>query len=351
MADFEAYFVDIGEGDSSLLKLPGDQWALIDVFRSEGRGIDLFKLLDDRLPPGEGDKLRLEYLIITHAHDDHIRGLSDLVERYEIGAIWAPRYNTEDSLGDLFDEFQKVMTDHEDIVVVPKGSRAPFAYIGEDESVEVRVFSPPGYVDVEEELDDQEQRDKVHQFCGVYRFSYEGVSVMFTGDSDLTCGQRIIGYYDDVTDDNDLTVVDSTVLHASHHGSYTFFKDSMDDDETWTEGLEVIKPEAVVISVGSKNTYGHPHKVAVDAYEDETKANSGSSWVERTDESGTLVLNVEENGNWTLAPDDGAIAQTCGWDDDDDDGGSDAGSGGGSGNRSAAARRRTRTRVDSSSAA
>ena len=267
MAEFEAIFIDIGEGDSSLLKLPGEQWALIDVFRCENHGIDLFKLLDDRLPDGDGGKKRLDYLIITHAHDDHIRGLKDLVERYDVRAIWAPRYNTTDSLGEKFDEFKEVVDNH-DNVIVPQGSRTPIAKLGSGEEVTVRCFSPPGYIDVDEDLTEEQQRQEVHEHCGVFKFEYEGVSVMFTGDSDLKCWQRIIGYYDDKKDDNDLAVLDSTVIHASHHGSRTFFKASKDDD-AYLDGLEAIAPEAVIVSVGAKNRHEHPHDDAMKAYRDE----------------------------------------------------------------------------------
>ena len=327
MADFEVIFVDIGEGDSTLVRLPGDQWALIDVFRCEGHGIDLFKLLDDRLPAGEDGKPRLDYLIITHAHDDHIRGLADLVEHCDVGEIWAPRYETDAPLGDKFEEFKKVMQDHPN-VVVPQGSRSPIAQLGANDEVTVRCFSPPGYIDVDEKLTDQQQRDEVHQYCGVFKFEFAGVSVMFAGDSDLNCWKRIIGYYEDVPDDNDLSVADSTVLHASHHGSYTFFKDSK-DDEPWLEGLEVIDPEAVIVSVGPENKHDHPHDDAMKAYRD----HAGADNVHETQHEGTIVMAVEDDGGWELTIDEGEFKDNYAWDDqddgpDDDDDGTPDGSGG-----------------------
>ena len=224
MAEFEAIFIDIGEGDATLLRLPGDQYALIDVFRCEDHGsVDLWRLLDDRLPDGANGKKRLEYLIITHAHDDHIRGLKELVERYEVGEIWAPRYKTTKKLGDKFEEFKEVIESH-DNVVVPQGSRTPIAQLGSDESVTVRCFSPPGYINVDEDLSEDDAVRYVHEHCGVFRFTYAGISLLITGDSDLKCWQRIQGYYAGRTDENDLGVLESEILHASHHGSRTFFR-------------------------------------------------------------------------------------------------------------------------------
>lgn len=348
MADFEAIFVDVGEGDSSLLRLPGDQWCLIDIFRCEDHGIDLFKLLDDRLPDGADDKKRLDYLVITHAHDDHIRGLKDLVERYEVGEIWAPRYETSESLGDKFDEFKEVMDDHGN-VVVPQGSRTPFKKIGDGEKVTVRCFSPPGYIDINEDLSDEDQRKQVHEYCGVFKFDYEGVSVMFAGDSDLKCWKRVIGYYQDVPDENDITVVDSTVLHASHHGSRTFFRENK-DDPSWLDGLEKIDPEAVVVSVGAQNKHGHPHEVAMKAY----REHAGKDNVRQTMKEGTLVLEVEADGSWQILPDEGEFEDNFGW-DDDDGGGNDSDDSGGDGLSSARSatptRKGSRARLDNQPAA
>ena len=341
MADFEAIFVDIGEGDATLLRLPGEEWALVDIFRCEDHGIDIFKLLDDRLPEGEGGKKRLDYLILTHAHDDHIRGLADLVERYDVREIWAPRYETSESLGDRFEEFREVVDNHPN-AIVPKGSRTPFAHLGQNGEVTVRCFSPPGYIKVGEKLTEDQQRAQVHEYCGVFRFEYQGTSVLLTGDSDLECWQRIVGYYEDKTDENDLSVLSSTVLHASHHGSRTFFTESK-GEPLWLRGLEAIKPEVVIVSVGEDNRYEHPHVEAMKSYRDQV----GEANVLETRHTGTAVLDVEANGDYQILPDNGEFEDRYRW--DDDSGGGGGASGGGSGGSSSP--RRSKARLDNSAAA
>lgn len=72
---------------------------------------------------------------------------------------------------------------------------------------------------------------------------------MLTGDSGLKAWERIVDYYEGRADGNDLSVLASQVLHASHHGSRTFVKDDK-DAEPWLRALDAISPEDVVISVG-----------------------------------------------------------------------------------------------------
>ena len=241
MGDFKVYFLDVGLGDCTLIEFPNGEYMLVDVYRREGKGsVDAFKVLYAICFPMERNgKQLLHYLVITHAHDDHIWGIGDLADEFEIGELWAPQYGTKKELSENYEAFQKVVEDQpDDRTVFQKGSRTPVAELS-DGDVSVRCFSPPGYIEVEEELDEDEARKVVHENCGVYRLTVDGVSVMLTGDSDLAAWQRIVGYYDDQTDDDDLAVLGSQVLHASHHGSRSFLKVAKGDDP-WMDALDAM---------------------------------------------------------------------------------------------------------------
>lgn len=319
MADFEVIFVDIGEGDSTIIKLPDGKYALVDVFRCEGHGtVDLHRLLDDRLPESADGKKRLDYLIITHAHDDHIRGLGELYDRYDVGELWLPQHGYKEAPGEEYAEFERVEKEHPDADTYwPKGSRTPWRYLGDTDEVTVWCFSPPGYITVEEELDEDEATRLVHGNCMVLKFEYQGYSVVLTGDSNLPCWQRVHGYYEGRTGDDGVEVLQATVLHASHHGSRTFVKDNK-DDEPWTDALEVIDPDNVVVSVGKDNKYDHPHDDMMRVYRDQV----GESNVLETQREETLVFSVEADGTASGPATDDSFATKYGWhDDDEDDGG------------------------------
>jgi beta-lactamase superfamily II metal-dependent hydrolase len=314
MGDFSVYFLDVGLGDSTLIRLPNEQFMLVDVYRCEDRGtVDVFKVLRDLLPSEKDGKQLLDYLVITHAHDDHIWGIGDLAEEFSIGELWVPQYGTKKKLSENFEAFQKVVEDQpDDQKVFQKGSRSPVAELA-DEEVSVRCFSPPGYIEVEETLDEDEARKVVHENCGVYRLTTQGVSVMLTGDSDLAAWQRIVGYYEDQSEENDLSVLSSQIVHASHHGSRTFVKTSK-DDEPWLDALDAMEPEAVVISVGADNRHEHPHEDMLKIYEEKAER------VLQTKDSETLVLSVTGEGTYELEP-DSSFSDRYGWDDDSGGGG------------------------------
>jgi hypothetical protein len=147
------------------------------------------------------------------------------------------------------------------------------------------------------------------------KLSYEDASVILTGDSNLACWQRVYDYYDGEADpDTGLDVLEADVLHASHHGSRTFFKPGDEDSEAWLEGLEAIAPDAVIVSVGEDNQHDHPHQDMIDAYGDE----AGEDNVFETYETGTVVMEVDSGPPYRLVLDTGSYAEDYGWDDDDD---------------------------------
>lgn len=322
MADFEVTYINVGHGASTLIKVPGGRYVLIDVFRCPGQGIDLFKLLDAVLPGGDDGRKRLDVLVITHAHDDHITGIGDLYDRYQVAKLWLPQHAKKlQSAAGSYEEFERVQEEHPDEQTLwPKGSRSIWTTLGDGGEVSVRCFSPPGYINPEEELEEGEARQIVHENCIVLKFTYAGYSVMIPGDSNRACWERVVGYYMGRADAAGVEVLEAQSLSASHHGSRTFVKDSK-DDEPYLDALELIKPEHVVISVGPDSKHDHPHDDMVAIYEDA----AGEDNVLQTCQIGTIRLEVEADGVARLVTREGAsYERDYGWDDDRGGGGEKA---------------------------
>ncbi len=327
MAEFEVTFIDVGQGDCTLIRLPDGEYMLVDVYRCPGHGIDAFKLLDAVMPDNGDGRKRLKYLVITHAHDDHITGIGDLHDRYAIEWLWAPQHEDRKQVAKHFADYQRVVDElSADRVLCPQGSRTPLnekdaAYDVGDE-VTVRCFSPPGYIEIDESLTEDEAKQKVHENCLVLKIECHGASVMLTGDSNLVCWKRVVEYYKGRSDEETGTeVLEATVLHASHHGSRTFFKDGGEESDPWPDGLEVINPGAVIVSVGESNRHDHPHEDMMEAYRDQV----GQDNVYETTQTGTIVLEVEGDGVPRIRLYSGAYVEDYGWDDEDDGGRDDDG--------------------------
>lgn len=334
MAELEVIFTDVGQGECTLIGLPGGEYMLVDVYRCPEHGIDILKLLDAVLPDQGDGRRRLKYLVVTHAHDDHITGIGDVYDRYAVEWLWVPQYEDRKQVAKHFGEYQRVVDEHPpEKVKRPQGSRTPLNEKDADydiaDGVTVRCFSPPGYIEIEETLTEDEAKQKVHENCLVLKLGYEGASIILTGDSNLACWERVVGYYKGRSDDETGTeVLQANVLHASHHGSRTFFKDGDADSEASLEGLETIDPDAVVVSVGEDNRYEHPDEDMMAAYRDQ----AGDENVFETRTTGTVIMELDAGAPYRIVLDPGGYAEDYGWDEEDDEGGSDdAGDRGGGG--------------------
>lgn len=320
MSDFEVIFADVGQGDCTLISLPDGEYMLVDINRCANAGIDAFKLLDERLPDNGDGRKRLKYLVITHVHDDHIRGIGELYDSYAVEWLWVPQYEDRKQVASHFADYQRVIDEHPpEKIKQPQGSRTPLGEKDEDydlgEGITVRCFSPPGYIEISDTLSEEDAKELVHKNCLVLKLSCEEVSVILTGDSNLACWERILSYYEGRSDpDTGTEVLQADILHASHHGSRTFFKPGDEDSKDSLEAMETIDPESVVISVGESNSHGHPHADMLSAYKDQVT----SEHVLQTKDDGTLVLSVNGDGSYELAADE-SYAERYGWDDDDDD--------------------------------
>lgn len=240
-------FLNVGQGDSTLIKTPNDKYILVDG----GPDKSVMQELGKQMPPTVS---KLEAVILSHPHTDHVTGLNYILDRYQVGKIYltgisydAPEYT----------EFQKKIIDYK--IPVEKYYEGRNIYIDE-----VNFFA---YWPKEESLNTYSK--DINDTSLVFSLNYRNTSMLFLGD--ISAKKQ-----DEIADTNILKK--ANVIKVSHHGSKT---------GTSAKVIEITSPEYAVISVGADNKFGHPSQVAL--------AMLTGQKVLRTDRDGTISFYSDGN--------------------------------------------------------
>lgn len=215
-----AEFFDVGQGDSSLFILPDGKTMLVDAANnSDGRTI--VSALNKK-----GIK-KIDYLVATHPHADHIGGMAYVINNVEIGKIFAPKIPSRQV--PTSKTYENFLT-----AVKEKGLKITAASSGP-------LFSGDDYIadclsPVSNEYDD------LNNYSVVIHLTYGAHSFLLMGDAEAEVEQQLL---------NNHSNIKSNVIKLGHHGSST---------STTPDFLKNVSPEYAVISCGAGNTYGHPHK-------------------------------------------------------------------------------------------
>ncbi len=239
--DLEVYFLDVGQGDSELIELPGGTDILIDGGPPNGRVLnELARALE------QGDRY-IDLVILSHPQLDHFGGLVEVLKRYRVGVfVW----NGAETDSDAFAELKETLRENGiPEVVLGAGDKIR---TGESEII---VISPDKELIKAKDLNDTSL---------VLELSSGNSRTLFTGDVSAAALQN-------------LRFGDVDILKVAHHGSR--FSSSV-------EFLEAVKPEAAVVEVG-RNSYGHPTYEALEALR------SVGAQIFRTDVDGTLKFTID----------------------------------------------------------
>lgn len=232
------YFLDVGQGDSELIVLPGGVNILVDGGPPNGRALEEI----GRILPFTDRYIDL--VVMSHPQLDHFGGLIDIMERYRIGTfLYSGRKGEASALAELEEMINEDNIPH---VILKKGDRIKYGeYV-------IEVLSP------EKELSDEINDDSL-----VLKLDMGNSTFLFAGDIGPGAEKKLVESLGDID-----------VLKVAHHGS----KNSSSE-----EFLNVARPRVSVIEVG-ENNYGHPDEEVIERLE-----NIGSR-IYRTDRDGTVRI-------------------------------------------------------------
>lgn len=242
--DLSVTFFDVGQGDAEFIEAKDGTQILIDG----GPNNKILSLLTSRMPWHDRS---IDAVIITHPHADHITGLIDVFERYDVDMIFesGASYHTAESI-----ELERLIEAEGAERIVVDG---PLAFQFFD-GARIQFLSP-------RESFEGKDIKKIHDAMLVSQLIYQGRKILFMGDAEKNI-EHSLGA-EGVLNDVD-------ILKVGHHGSKT---------STTGNFLRIIQPEYAVISVG-KNRYGHPHQDVL------SRLNAFHAKILRTDIKGTITL-------------------------------------------------------------
>lgn len=237
------HYIDVGQGDSTLVMFPNNEVALIDAGTRAGRE-DLVKYLK------QFNIKKIDYLIGTHPHEDHIGGLPEVIRNFEIGKVYLPNKtnNTqifEELLNEIKNKDLKISQGKTGVKIIDSGD-LQFYMIGPSKEYQ-----------------------NINNNSIVTNIIYKNFSTLITGDAEKEAETDMIKEGHNLRSD---------ILRVGHHGSNTSSSD---------EFLDKVDPAYAIISLGKDNTYGHPDTEVMDSLEKRKILSL------RTDELGSIVIQTD----------------------------------------------------------
>lgn len=243
--------LNVGQGDSILIRSPEGKTALIDAGPTRNAALGILKRLGIK---------SLDLVAISHHHSDHYGGMDEVVKALK------PRYFLASRSGHSTTLYLKLLktVEAQGLAVIQPTSQPRKIELG---SIEITIFPQPP----------EDRRDENNNSIGL-RLKHGSFSVLLTGDSEGPERQWWL--------ENHLDLVrNCTILKLPHHGSRN------GTDARW---LQAVRPQLAVASMGKNNEYGHPHSETISLLR-----RSGIPFL-RTDQLGTIII-TSDGRDWQVA--------------------------------------------------
>lgn len=246
----EITFLNVEQGDAMLIKTPNNKYGVVDG----GPGDYLLYELEQAIP---SRVKTLEFLIISHADNDHIQGFTHLFDRFTIKNIFIHKSAKTTPSFNLLKDFIK----DKNITNIQVFDNNDF-YI--EDSIFIDVLWP-------EQTSNPYHIDDTNDSSIAFTLSYKNINLFTAGDLSKDIEESLI----------ENILVPINILKASHHGSNTSSSEKF---------IKSINPEIAIISAGENNRYGHPHHEVMETLQKYTKN------IYSTSKNGRIKIRIEPQG-------------------------------------------------------
>lgn len=241
--DVQIHFIDVGQGDSTLI-CSDEVSILIDA--GPGSSADALASFVKRRT------YEIDYMILTHPHEDHIGGSDDILNSLPVKKVIMPDASSESkTFARLLDALE---SSGAEVIEAKSGD------VYEADGIRFTLLAP-----------NSDTYNNTNDYSVVTKMEYGEFSAMFTGDAETFSEKEILAAYS-------AAALKSTLLKVGHHGSST---------STSEDFLAAVLPNSVIISCGRDNDYGHPHSETL------KKLAAIGADVYRTDEGGTVSVTTD----------------------------------------------------------
>lgn len=235
------HYINVDQGDAILIQVNNKNLLIDSGPKSHKK--QLVKFLNDL------NISKLDYVIATHPHEDHIGNMNTVLNSYKVQSFYAPKvYSYTKSFEQMIDSLK---SNNLKINPIKRGCNT----INLGFKTNVEVFSPIN-----------DTYDNENNYSPVIKISFGNNSFLFTGDAEKEIEDKLILLNDDLKAD---------ILKVSHHGSSSSTSDSF---------LNRVSPKYAIISVGKNNIYDHPNDTII------SKLNTYNIDILRTDIQNNITL-------------------------------------------------------------
>jgi len=224
-------FIDVGQGSSTLIQLPGGKNILLDGGGTYGNVFDIGKyviapfLWHERINT-------IDIVILSHPHPDHLNGLITVLSNFDVKEVWT---NVEKGDFETYEEFMTIIREKKIIHRIVSEKYADTLING----ITLSVFNPFTPMNMNNNL--PRKFDMTNNDSLIVKLSFEKVSFLLPGDISEPSETRLV---------NSRHNIRSDVLLVPHHGGFT---------SSTKPFLDKVQPKFAIVSCGFENVFNNPH--------------------------------------------------------------------------------------------